>query len=244
MIVLFTDFGSEGPYQGQMIASARKHGFKGDIVTLFADAPAFSVKYSARLLEAYYQDFPENSVFLCIIDPGVGSSRKPLIIKSCNRWFVGPDNGLFEYLLRLDKKSKIYEISWVPEKLSASFHGRDLFAPVAAELAQSQTAKNLGRSVDPNRIVRTNWSDSIAEIIYIDHYGNCMTGIAGDANIKELRFGDQVYPISRTFSDVAVGAPLVYVNANNLVEIAVNQGRADQCLSLRTGATVKPIGLD
>jgi S-adenosylmethionine hydrolase len=241
MIVLFTDFGSNGPYQGQMIASLRRAGYDGDIVTLFADAPVFSPHYSACLLKAYHKDFPAHVIFLCVVDPGVGSDRKPVVVRSHGQWFVGPDNGLFEYLIRDDPGSEVFEITWSPPILSASFHGRDLFAPVTSMIAASNTAIEIGRQLKISEIYRPDWQMDIAEIIYIDHYGNCMTGLQGCDKIRGLTIEGQTLSISRTFSDVSPNNPLVYVNSNGLIEVAVNQSRAVDILSLKVGTKVTPV---
>ncbi|WP_284223878.1 SAM-dependent chlorinase/fluorinase, partial [Brevundimonas denitrificans] len=95
MILLFTDFGAEGPYLAQMTARLRRAGYTGEVLSLFADAPVFSPKASGYLLAAYMADFERDSVFLSVVDPGVGGRRKPVVVRSQGRWFVGPDNGLF-----------------------------------------------------------------------------------------------------------------------------------------------------
>ncbi len=144
MIVLFTDFGLEGPYTGQVLAVL--HQTAPDIATipLFADAPAGRPKPCAYLLAAYAAWFPPGTVFLCVVDPGVGSARRAVIAEADGRLYVGPDNGLFDLILRRAAISRLWEIAWRPPKLSASFHGRDLFAPVAARLATGKTPSAAG----------------------------------------------------------------------------------------------------
>lgn len=237
MIVLFTDFGADGPYVGQLIAKIRMSGFEGDVVNLFSDAPAYSVQACARLLSAYMGDFPENSVFLCVVDPGLGSDRKALAVKANGRWFVGPDNGLFEYILRQDQAPEVFEIVWKPDNLSASFHGRDLFSPMAVDILHDDIEGKLIQ-MGANNLVRPDWPDDLAQIIYIDHFGNSMTGLSVSPDIKSILVGGATLPVSRTFSSVEKGAPLAYVNANGLIEIAINQGRADNYFSLSVGSAI------
>src|SRR5437763_13129812 len=134
MIVLFTDFGLSGPYTGQMQAVLQRDALGLPIVSLFADAPAGRPKPSAYLLAAYAAWFPPGTVLLCVVDPGVGSDRRAVIAEADGRLYVGPDNGLFELVLRRAARPHLSEIASVPPVLSASFHGRDLFAPVAARL--------------------------------------------------------------------------------------------------------------
>src|SRR5262249_28737163 len=134
-IVLFTDFGLEGPYTGQMKAVLRREAPAAELIDLFADAPTGDPKRSAYLLAAYAPWFPLGTVFLCVVDPGVGGTRAPVFLEADGRFYVGPENGLFELVLRRAQNTRCGEILWRPARLSASFHGRDLFAPVAATLA-------------------------------------------------------------------------------------------------------------
>src|SRR5271165_4542415 len=130
LIALFTDFGLAGPYTGQMKAVLLRDAPGIAVVDLFADAPAARPQPSAYLLAAYAAWFPAGTVFPCVVDPGVGGPRVPLIIEADGRWYVGPDNGLFELVLRRAAKARVWRITFEPVSLSASFHGRDLFAPV------------------------------------------------------------------------------------------------------------------
>ena len=135
MILFFTDFGPSGPYIGQMRSAITERAPNEIIIELLSNAPAFEPKASAYLLAALAPDFPDGSLFLCIIDPGVGGSRRPLIIKADNQIFIGPDNGLFSIIARRSSEVTAENITWRPDNLSASFHGRDLFAPIAAMIA-------------------------------------------------------------------------------------------------------------
>jgi len=128
MIALFTDFGLLGPYTGQMKAVLCLAASDVAVIDLFADAPAGDPKASAYLLAAYTAWFPAGTVFLCVVDPGVGGTRPAVIVEADDRWYVGPGNGLFELVLRRASMARRWDIEWKPERLSASFHGRDLFA--------------------------------------------------------------------------------------------------------------------
>lgn len=238
MITLFTDFGLTGPYTGQMkaVLACRAPGIP--VIDLFSDAPAFSVKASSCLLAAYMEIFPSDTVFLSIIDPGVGSARLPIAVRAFEKWFVGPDNGLFEHIIRRADRVEAYEIISDQASVSVSFHGRDIFAPVAAALAMGDMPASM-TPISTARLVRPDGPDDLAEIIYIDGYGNCMTGIrAGHFQQKEIFVGGTAVPGATCFSDVAAGKPLIYANANGLMEIAVNQGRADRQLGLSVGAAL------
>jgi S-adenosylmethionine hydrolase len=236
MIVLFTDFGSRGPYVGQMRAVLCREAPGVPVIDLFTDAPAFDPKASAYLLAAYAPEFPAGSVFLCVVDPGVGGDRAPLIVKADGRWYVGPDNGLFAIAAWRAATVEAWEITWRPARLSASFHGRDLFAPVAARLALGEPPPGAPRAVPA-----ADWPDDLSEVIYIDGFGNAMTGLRA-ATLAEnavLRVAGRRLPRARTFSDVAPGGGFWYDNANGLAEIAVNRGRAADLLDLTAGSAIE-----
>ena len=164
MIVLFTDFGANGPYLGQMEMAIRRIAPSAVVVNLLADAPSFDPRASAYLLAALTVEVPEGAVVLGVVDPGVGGPRRPMVARVDGRWLVGPDNGLFELLLRRGSQIETWEIVWRPDRLSATFHGRDLFAPVAARLASGQALDQMGlRRIEPPR--RPDWPDDLASII-------------------------------------------------------------------------------
>jgi len=241
MIVLFTDFGLEGPYTGQMKAVLCREAPGAPVIDLFADAPAGDPKPSAYLLAAYAAWFREGTVFLCVVDPGVGGKRPAVVVEADGRSFVGPGDGLFEIVLRRARDARCSEIAWTPETLSASFHGRDLFAPVAAAIARGDPPPV--RPIDEARIRRPDWPDDLAEIVYVDRFGNAMTGLRASvvpADAK-LAVGRRTIEPARTFSDRPQGEALWYENSNGLAEIAVNRGRADRDLGLAVGSPVQVV---
>jgi S-adenosylmethionine hydrolase len=239
MIALFTDFGLSGPYMGQMKAVLYQMAPGTPVIDLFADAPIGNPKASAYLLAAYATWFTTGTIFLCVVDPGVGGTRLPVMVDANGRWFVGPDNGLFELIQRRAGKTHSFEIAWKPEHLSASFHGRDLFAPVAAMLARGE--QPLGRQRGDELQRQTDWPDDLGEIVYVDHFGNAMTGMRAAmlAPNAALATAGRVLQRARTFSDRPLGEAFWYENSSGLAEIAVNQGRADRELGLRIGAPVE-----
>jgi S-adenosyl-L-methionine hydrolase (adenosine-forming) len=242
MIVLFTDFGLDGPYTGQVEAVLQQAAPKTPRIRLFADAPAGRPRPSAYLLAAYAAWFPAGTVFLCVVDPGVGGERRALIVEAEGRRYVGPDNGLFELVLRRAEMPRAWQIDWRPATLSASFHGRDLFAPVAARLAMGEMPAAMASRSEPLRF--PDWPDDLAEIVYIDRYGNAMTGLRGDTvppAARLLASGHRIAPAA-TFSAVPEGAPFWYVNSNGLVEIAVNRGHAGRALGLDIGKEIALVG--
>jgi len=239
MIVLFTDFGLHGPYTGQMKAVLHQMAPAVPVIDLFADAPVGNPKAAAYLLAAYAQWFVAGTAFLCVVDPGVGGTRPPIILEADGRWYVGPGNGLFELVERRAATTHVWDIDWKPERLSASFHGRDLFAPVAAMLGRGEPPPGRPRMDDTHR--SADWPDDLCEIVYIDHFGNAVTGLRAlmlQHDAKLVATGRVLEP-ARTFSDRPPGTAFWYENSNGLVEIAVNQGRADSELGLTIGMPIE-----
>ena len=239
MIALFTDFGLCGPYTGQVKAVLHQRAPGVPLVDLFADLPAGKPKPAAYLLAAYGPWFPPGTVVLAVVDPGVGGSRAAVMVEADGRFYVGPDNGLFELVLRRSGSASASAILWRPDRLSASFHGRDLFAPVAAMLARGETPAGTLGKVEIKRF--PDWPDDLPEIVYIDGYGNAMTGLraAQLATRSRLAVGGRVLARARTFSDAPPGVAFWYENSNGLAEIAVNQGRAESVLALEIGSAVE-----
>ena len=231
MILLFTDFGIADPYLGQMHRAILQHSADIRVVDLFHNVSALNVKTASYLLAAYCPPV-DNSVYCCVVDPGVGGERAAVAIEIDGCQYVGPDNGLFEVLYRRYEAS-IQEITWRPDTLSNSFHGRDLYAPVSARLEAGQTV-----DTRPGRPCRfPEWPDELDEIVYVDHYGNLVSGrrgeTIGDATVVEC--AGQKIAYARTFGDLAVGGLFWYRNANGLVEIAANQGNAAEILGIGVG---------
>lgn len=209
------------------------------VVELFNDAPAFNPRAAAHLLAAYFSEFPPATIFLCVVDPGVGGSRRPVMVALRGRWLVGPDNGLFDVVAAREGGGQWWEIGWRPLRLSSTFHGRDLFAPVAAMLANGQRpeATRLG----DGGVERRDGAADLAEVIYLDQFGNAMSGIRADrlSETATLVVAGRRLRKRRTFSDVARGEAFWYENANGLVEIAVNQGSAGEALGLKVGSPIR-----
>ncbi|MFT5396888.1 MAG: S-adenosylmethionine hydrolase [Gammaproteobacteria bacterium] len=234
MIFLFTDYGLEGPYIGQVESVLYQNAPNAKVINLMTDAPRNNPKASAYLLASLIDQIPISSIIFSVVDPAVGSDKdKPSAIKIDGRWFVGPDNGLFDIVAKYAKEILAWHITWNPETLSSSFHGRDLYAPVCAMLENKE-------QIPGDRVGWTDkhqWPDDLNEVIYIDHFGNCMTGIRGDVLNKKTIFkiSEEEVSSAETFSNVASGQAFWYVNSNGLIEIAVNEASASDSLSLSIG---------
>jgi S-adenosylmethionine hydrolase len=241
MILLFTDFGLEAPYVGQMKIVLARLEPDMPAIDLMHDVPVFDPKAGAYLLASLVPEMPHGVVVLAVVDPGVGSARRALAVKADGRWFLGPDNGLFEFVIRRAQTVQAYEIAWCPAKLSSSFHGRDLFAPVAASLSRGEQAELTPLAVSD--IGRPDWPDDWAAIIYRDRFGNLITGLRAEGFSPQDCFESSQGPLSyrRTFSEAAPGEAFWYENSNGLVEFAVNQGNAGQKLGLGLGDEIRAL---
>jgi len=234
VILLFTDFGDADPYVGQIHLRINSIAGPVPVIDMLHSVPAFNVRAAAYLLAHYCPPLPE-AVYCCVVDPGVGGDRQPLLIEIDGCYYVGPDNGLFEILVRRHPSARIMKIEWQPDSLAPSFHGRDLFAPVAAFLAIKKEVK-----CSPAELADfAEWPDDLDEIVFIDHYGNALTGWRGGqlAADSEIEFKGRIITHANTFTGVPVGSLFWYENANGLVELAINQGSAadftDACVGDR-----------
>ena len=241
MIVLFTDFGWQGPYVGQMKAVLAQQVPDQTVIDLMHDAPVFKTRAAAYLLASLVEPFPKDTVFLVVVDPGVGSGeRRPCVLQADGRWYVGPDNGLLNVIAKHSAEYKAWVIDWQPESLSDSFHGRDLFAPVAAQLASGQVPEMTETSLAQDPL---NWPADLAEVIYLDSFGNAMTGLRGARINKDAALMINATRINyvRVFAEAEIAQPFWYVNSNGLVEIAMNQAEAARTLGLEIGMQLQVI---
>jgi hypothetical protein len=239
MIALFTDYGWRDPYVGQLKAVLAREAPGVPVIDLLHDAPDFNAHAGAHLLGALVPEFPVGAVFVCIVDPGVGSPRGVVAIEADGRWFVGPDNGLLSIVAARATQLRRFRIAWRPERLSASFHGRDLFAPVAAWLAAGRPPEERLQRIDA---LEGNFDASdLPRVIYIDHYGNCWTGLRGGlmAAAATLEVKGRHLPHRRVFSEAEKGEAFWYVNSVGLVEVAANRASAAELLKVGVGDTVR-----
>lgn len=239
MIVLFTDFGAGDPYVGQVKAALARHAPHSPVIDLLHAAPDFDVLAAAHLLAALQQDFPAGAIFLCAVDPGVGGCRHAAVLRAAGKWFVGPDNGLLSVAAQRARGARTWRIEWRPPKLSATFHARDLFAPIAGALACGELPAGGMREVAGLEL-RLPAGD-LARIIYIDHYGNAMTGLrAGSlAHDRTVTARGRGVRYARVFSESPPGEPFWYENSIGLIELAANRTSAAALLAAAVGDPVE-----
>lgn len=239
MIYLFTDFGYQGPYVGEMQALLQRRLTHQQTTNLMHDAPLFNPRASAYLLAALAQQFEYGDICLAVVDPGVGHpERKALWLDVDGINYIGPDNGLLSVLAQRGENVQAHEVTWRPKTLSSSFHGRDLFAPVAVKVALRERIESVPFAV--NELVGADWPADLNEVIYLDRFGNAITGLRGAQCSQDMQLVIKNTRLSYadTFSAVVPQQAFWYINSMGLVEVAVNQGNAAQTLDLSVGVKV------
>ena len=238
MIFLYTDFGLEGLYVGQMRAAIARESADIAVLDLCHDLAPFDPHPAAYLLGALTPYLPARAIVVGVVDPGVGTAREALVLKADERVYVGPDNGLFAIVAKRARKAVWHRLDWRPGQLSASFHGRDLFAPAAARIAAGRPPDMAPMTGMPQGL---DWPPAAWSVIYIDHYGNAMTGIPAESLDRRsaLVVNGRALNFAATFGAVPAGTPFWYRNSLGLVELVANQADAARMLDLKVGTSVR-----
>jgi len=252
LLTLISDFGDRDVYVGVMKGAIAKVNSELTVVDLTHQIPPHNIAAARFCLMNAYPYFPAGTVHVAVVDPGVGSNRRAVAVELADGCLVGPDNGLFSGVLSQQKATACVELTnpdyWRTPKPSATFHGRDIFAPVGAHLATGVPLKQLGRVIDPASLVQlaipncTQTDVGVAGCVqYIDHFGNLITNIPGtyvQGNWFVAVPGLSI-PGRQTYSDIQTGSPIALVGSHGWVEIAVNSGSAQTQLQLDWGTEVQ-----
>ncbi|MBL8643989.1 MAG: SAM-dependent chlorinase/fluorinase [Rhodospirillaceae bacterium] len=238
MIFLFTDFGHTGPYVGQVHAVLKRELPAVPVIDLMHDAPAFDAQSAAYLLPAVAAQARPGDVVMAVVDPGVGGARACAALNADGVWYVGPDNGLLSQVQRRATRSDAFVLP-VSAQASATFHGRDVFAPAAVHLL-TQGRCEASAPMPAMQLDRPDWPDDLARIVYIDGYGNAFTGlrVTSLAQGTSLRVAETALPEYRTFGDAPAGRAFWYANSSGMAEIALNGANAAKTLGLAVGTPV------
>ena len=245
MIVLCTDYGS-ALYTGQLQAEILGRNDRVNVINGIDDLPVFDIRASAYLLNALIDHYPADAIFVAVVDPGVGSERAPVYFQLGNRWFVGPDNGIFSKIFArsASQHTEIFciDTSVFPD-LSRTFHGRDVFAPVAAKLAQGIRPAGDLLNESATETLAAQWPSNLDEVIYVDAFGNCVTGVHADSLMRRylLAAGGNEFSFAETFSGRPRGSGFWYVNSLNLIAIAASRASAADDFGINVGDKVKVI---
>ena len=237
MIVLLTDFGVRDPYVGQIKARLAEHAPGQPVIDLLHEVPDFNAHAGAHLLAAFATGFPPGSVFLAVVDPGVGTPRDAVVAMAGGRWFVGPDNGLLSVVAARHADTRLWRITWQPEGLSATFHGRDVFALIAADIARGEFPADKLSPVDKLNVEFD--AGDLARVIFVDHYGNAWTGVRRVPQDARVSAAGRLFKHSESFSFVSKGEGFWFNNSIGLLELAVNRGSAAATFGLKVGDPVQ-----
>ncbi len=256
VLALLTDFGTRDSYVGVMKGVILGIAPGVALVDLTHEIPPQNVRAAAYNLLVSYRYFPAGTVFCCVVDPGVGSQRRAVAVRAGAYTFVCPDNGLLTAVLNETPAAHAVSLE-NPEyhlpHVSATFHGRDIFAPVAAHLARGVPLEALGPELDPGHLVRLDWPRPRptadggweAVVVYADHFGNLVTNLPGHllappADAWRVDVGPlTISGVRRTFADVEVGEPVAYVGSSGFLELAVRQGNARRQWNVGPGLMVR-----
>ncbi len=251
LITLTTDFGTRDGYVAQMKGVILGINPKARLIDVTHDIAPFDVMEAALVLKGLSEYFPEGTVHVAVVDPGVGSNRRGIAMRLNERFYVGPDNGIFSLVLKHSSSREVREISnseLLSREPHPTFHGRDVFAPVAAHLPLGIAFDGLGQVVEdpvvfhmPDPIETENGIEG--KVIYIDRFGNLTSNIETgmlSRSVDSVRIaGRKIKGIKKFFSEVPAGSLVALINSFGFLEIAVNVGNASLDLGVKEGSIVK-----
>ena len=260
LITLTTDFGTRDAYVAAMKGTMLDIDPDVRFVDITHEISPQDVMEAAFVLRQAVPYFPPDAVHLVVVDPGVGTERRPIAVRHGAHHYVGPDNGVFPLVLDTNTPSHAVVLDrksiWRTTTPSQTFHGRDIFAPAAAHVASGRSLSEMGSRIDTLKPLR--WAEPLADdeglqgwVVHIDHFGNCITNISRetltrsipDAAPTETAFKcfvgntsfTEVHP---TYGDVAEGEPLLLFGSSDFLEVSVNAGNAAELLDIRKGDSV------
>jgi S-adenosylmethionine hydrolase len=246
LITLLTDFGTADSYVGEVkgVLLSRVHG--AQLVDVTHDVPPGDLRAAQYILSRVWHRFPQGTVHVVVVDPGVGTTRRALAAEADEHYFVAPDNGV---LSPLPATAHFVSLP-VPAGASPTFHARDVFAPAAAQLAIGASLTHLGHPItDPVRAPlpepRKDGAAVVGEVIYVDRFGTLVSNVPGELvepGVPINVAGNEIGTLARTFGDVARGRLVAFVGSGGTVEIAVRDGNAERLLGVRVGAEVRAGG--
>ncbi|HSV73979.1 MAG TPA: SAM-dependent chlorinase/fluorinase [Chthonomonadales bacterium] len=248
LVALLTDFGTADTFVGAMKAVILGIAPDAMLVDIVHDVPAQDVGYGALALESCYRDFPSGTVFLCVVDPEVGTDRGLIAVEAGPWRFVAPDNGLLTPVLTGEpvvRSVRIESAAHRRRSVSATFHGRDILAPAAAHLAAGMPVEALGppatpRLLAPDEPVRRG-AALVGRVVAVDRFGNLVTNVRAHAiapgAVVRLP-GGVLAPLRRTYADVPRGEAVAYVGSTGRLEIGVRDGSAAGVFDVARGAEV------
>ena len=251
IITLMTDFGTSDHYVGVMKGVILNINPQAQIVDITHTIPPQDIQAAAFLIDSAYRYFPIGTIHVIVVDPGVGSERQAIACQTETAYFVCPDNGILTHILRNEEPIHTVAVensAYFLPQVSNTFHGRDIFAPVAAHLSRGVPIDKLGSPVArPVQlpIPKPQGTDNtiVGQVIWIDSFGNLVTNISHEI-LGSLEERNRIFicagsaridHINRSYAESAVGEALAIVGSFNRLEISINQGNAAQILGLKRG---------
>jgi len=256
-IALLTDFGLTDPYVGQMHAALTRLAPGAPLIDISHQVEPFGTAQAAFFLAASAPHFPRDTVFLCVVDPRVGTSRRILGAQAGTQSFLAPDGGLLDLLLDTPglPPAQIFDLSAVAAEYgaSATFHGRDVFAPLAARLSGGEALASLGTPISREAVVQQTWAAPLVEdgsvlvhVLHVDHFGNCVLSLrqgflfAGTVAALSLGPGESIrLSRARAYAELGPGEPGLLLGSQGFFELAVYQDSAATRLTLSPGDPVR-----
>jgi S-adenosylmethionine hydrolase len=240
IITFISDFGPCDWFAGAVKGEILKINYDAFIVDITHNIVPQDVHSAAFLLKCVYKSFPEGTVHLVVVDPGVGSSRKPIIAQSQGYYFVGPDNGVFSYVL--SKSTKVYKIKEI-DKISYTFHARDVFGPAAARLSKGMGPDALGSKIEnyikfPFPKITRKKGKLYGKIIYIDHFGNCITNIPNTVKIKEFYILNKMIKVKKYYGASKTANLIALRGSCGFYEVASPKANAQKILNAKIGMKI------
>lgn len=252
IITLTTDFGVRDPYVAEMKAIILGISPKTTIIDITHEVEKFNIRMAAYTLASASPYFPKGTIHVAVVDPGVGTKRRPILIQTKRDYYIGPDNGVLALAAKKQGAAHMYEISnpkLMLPKISSTFHGRDVFAPAAAHLAKGICPAEFGPEIHefltPEFAKITRRRDRIVgEIMHVDSFGNIITNLE-EKELKSMGVKENVkiqlknielkLKLCKAYGEAKNRTPIAIIGSHNFLEIAINQGNAAKTLKIRVG---------
>ena len=259
VIGLFTDYGWDDPYVAQLKGVMLTINPNARILDITHTVTPFNVTEGSYLLDQCAEEFPAGTIFVAVVDPQVGTDRDPILLETAKgKYFVGPDNGLFTQVIAHEGFTRAWKLDkpqfFRPGDVSHTFHGRDIFGPVAAHLAMGTAPERLGTLVKtlttlPDKEPTFGGGSITTEVLHIDRFGNVILNLPSasdvaaklkDGDLVKISIGKESYsaPLVKTYGDVEKGRLLLLYGSSGLLEIGMNQGSAARQLKVEPGTSV------
>lgn len=256
LITLTTDFGLKDPYVAEMKAVILGISSNATIVDVSHQVEKFNVRMGAYVLASAVPYFPRGTVHVAVVDPGVGTKRQPIIVQTRNGCFVGPDNGVLALAVKkVGGQARIHSITnseFILPRVSSTFHGRDIFAPAAAHLANGRIPAELGPEIhhmtSPEFVKIVKRKDALeGRVIHIDDFGNVITSFMekeleamkteGELSVKVGKT-ELALKLCKAYADAEKGQPLAIIGSHDFLEISVNRDSAEDVFDVQVGDKV------